>query len=292
MVETGGGMADNTGNHWLGIWLMVLSAVIFSTAGLFTKGVQAGAWDVIFWRAVFAALVTLTILAIRGQLGGEWGAMGAPGWAAAVIGAVSTSMFISAFKATTIANVSLIYATAPLLTAAMAWLALREAMGWPMVLGAIGALVGVAVLVSGSFGGLHLRGDLLALGMTLGMGALMVIYRVYPATPAAMPMVMSGILLLPVAFYWGAPFAVSGREIAILAAFAAVFALAAILLAEGSKRVPSGQAALLGTLEAPLAPIWAWALLGEVPEAATFLGGALILVSVVAAQIFSTERSG
>ncbi len=280
-------MTDTQTAHRAGIWIMVLSAVLFSTAGLFTKGVGAGAWDVIFWRALFAGIITLTMLGMGHRLRSEWSGMGASGWAAAVIGAVATAMFIAAFKTTTVANVALIYATVPLLAAALAWLFLREVMGVAMLLGALGALAGVAVLVSGSLGGVHLRGDLLALGMTLGIGAVMVIYRAFPQTPTALPMVLSGALLLPVAFLAGDPLAVPLREVAILGAFAAVFALAAVLLAEGSKRVPSGQAALLGALEAPLAPVWAWVILGETPGGATWLGGAIILMSVVGAQLFA-----
>ncbi len=41
-----------------GVLLMLISALVFSTAGIFTKGVAADAWSVIFWRGLFAALFT------------------------------------------------------------------------------------------------------------------------------------------------------------------------------------------------------------------------------------------
>lgn len=41
-------------DYVLGVVLVVAAAVAYSTAGLFTKGVSAGAWEVIFWRGVFA----------------------------------------------------------------------------------------------------------------------------------------------------------------------------------------------------------------------------------------------
>ena len=43
------------GGRPLGIGLIIVSALFFSTAGVFTKGVSADAWSVIFWRGVFAA---------------------------------------------------------------------------------------------------------------------------------------------------------------------------------------------------------------------------------------------
>ena len=57
-----------------------------------------------------------------------------------------------------------------------------------------------------------------------------------------------------------------------------------VALAEGAKRLPSGQTALLSTLETPLAPIFAFFLFTEIPNAATFLGGALVLVAVLASM--------
>lgn len=113
------------------------------------------------------------------------------------------------------------------------------------------------------------------------MATIMVIYRKYPQTPGAGPSALQSILLLPVAAVLGQPFAVAPVEIAILAAFGLLFAIASVTLAEGSKRVPSVQAALLGALETPLAPILAFLVLAEVPAMATVLGGAIVLGAVL-----------
>ena len=51
--------AGNTRSQYsIGILLLVGAAVTYSTAGVFTKGVVAGAWAVIFWRGLFAAAFT------------------------------------------------------------------------------------------------------------------------------------------------------------------------------------------------------------------------------------------
>jgi len=50
-----------------GIILVVISALIFSSAGVFAKGLQAGAWDIIFWRGVFAALFTTAYISYGGD---------------------------------------------------------------------------------------------------------------------------------------------------------------------------------------------------------------------------------
>jgi hypothetical protein len=62
-------MNQNTqSEYYIGAFLVVISAITFSTAGLFTKGVEAGSWDVIFWRGFFAAAFTTVWTINRGTL--------------------------------------------------------------------------------------------------------------------------------------------------------------------------------------------------------------------------------
>lgn len=265
----------------VGVVLLVTAAVAYSTAGLFTKGVEAGAWEVIFWRGLFAAALTTIWTLNRGSFRRNFFAMGASGWVVGLVGALGTAAFIPAFKLTSIANVSLIYAVAPLIAALLAWLAIGERITPRTLAGCVGALAGVAIIVSGSLGQISLKGDLLALCMTVAMASIMVIYRKYPDTPGAGPAVLQSLFLLPVAALLGSPFAVARVEIAILAAFGLLFAIASVALAEGAKRVPSGQTALLSALETPLAPLFAFILFTEIPSRATFIGGAVVLLAVL-----------
>ncbi len=272
---------DTRSEYYTGACLVVISAIAFSTAGLFTKGVQAGSWDVMFWRGLFAAAFTTAWTISRGTLRQNFLGMGCSGLAVAVVGALGTAAFISSFKLTAIANVSLIYAASPLIAALLAWLVIGEKVASRTMAGCIGALLGVATIVSGSLGQISLKGDLLALWMSTAMAVIMVVYRRYPETPGAGPAVLSSLLLLPFAAMLGDPFHVERGEVYVLSAFGLLFAIASVTLAEGAKRVPSGQTALLSSLETPLAPVFAFMLLAEVPSTATFLGGSLVLSAVL-----------
>ena len=274
----------------LGVILIVAAAIAYSTAGLFTNGVVAGVWAVIFWRGIFAVGFSMAWTAHKGTFRENFLEFGASGWSVAIIGALGTAAFIPAFRLTSIANVSLIYATAPLIAAAFAWAMIGERITARTLLGCIGALLGVGIIVSGSFGQFSIYGDLLALTMTIAMALIMVIYRKYPNTPGAGPTAMQSILLTPIALFFGQPFQTDPMEILILAAFGLLFAIAAISLAEGAKRVPSGQTALLSALETPLAPFFAFLLFMEIPTNTTVLGGAIVLIAVLA-SIMGESRS-
>lgn len=268
-----------------GIALVVASALVFSTAGLFTKGVHAGAWDVIFWRGLFAALFTTAYILRCGSFRADFINMGYSGWAAALVGASGTAAFIPAFKLTSIANVSLIYAASPLLAALLAWAWADEGLTRRVLMGCAAAFAGVAIIVGGSIGGVHLHGDLLAAWMTLALAILVVIYRRYPDTPAAGPAVLSSLALLPFGLAFGTPFSDPPQEIIIMVAFGLTFALASVTLGEGAKRLPAGETALLSTLEVPFAPLFAWLLFTELPAVTTIAGGLIVLAGVVGTQL-------
>ncbi|MEM7033900.1 MAG: DMT family transporter, partial [Chloroflexota bacterium] len=234
-----------------------------------------------FWRGFFAAVFTTAWVIHRRDFRQNFFGLGYSGWAIAVVGALGTAAFISSFKLTTIANVSLIYAVSPLIAVLLAWFVIGEKISAKTMAGCLGALLGVAIIVSGSLGRINLTGDLLALWMATAMASIMVMYRKYPETPGAGPAILSSLLLLPFAAIFGHPLAVDRTEIYVLSSFGLLFAIASVTLAEGAKRIPSGQTALLSSLETPLALVFAFIFFTEVPTITTFIGGSLVLVAVL-----------
>lgn len=63
----------------------------------------------------------------------------------------------------------------------------------------------------------------------------------------------------------------------------------------GSRFLPSGQAALIGTIETPLMPFWIWLAFQEIPTARALIGGAIVMAAVVAdiaAEIRKQQEPG
>ena len=281
-----------TEQHRKGLILVVISALLFSTPGLFTRGVSAGAWEVTFWRGLFGALIVFAFLAWRGTTKQEFSRIGRNGLLAAVVWATGAVAYIQAYKLTSIANVSLIYGSAPLLCALVAWLVLREKPRAIVLAASALAFAGVAVVGYGSLGQANLFGDLLALWMTFTVAVQFAIFRKDPEISAIGVTVLSAVLVLPPCLIFGSPFTVSLPEIAILAVFGLVLVLAATMLTEGSKYLPASETALVSNLEVPVQPVLAYLVFTELPPAATFIGGALIIVAVLATQWPARVRVG
>ena len=78
----------------------------------------------------------------------------------------------------------------------------------------------------------------------------------------------------------GAQLDVTARDLVLLAGFGTVHAAATVLLAEGVLRIRAAEAALIGALEVPLAPLWSWLILFEIPRMPTVAGGAVVLATL------------
>lgn len=278
--------------HLRGLVLVILSALLFSTAGLFAKGVGEDAWTIIFWRGLAAAAFILGYLAATGRLREEIARFSLPALAQTALMVTGSASFISAFKLTSVANVTLIYATVPFLAAALSWLAIRERPSAATLFGSSASLAGVMLIIGGAFGGGSTGGDLLALWMTFTLAAGIVLYRRWPGTVVFLPSALSSLLLLPVAMVFGDPLAADPGNIPAMAGFGLLFAMASITLMAGSRLLPAAETALLSALETPLGPIWAFCFLGEVPALTTLVGGALIFAAILFAQSRNARQSG
>ncbi len=273
----------NISAHQTGILFISISAIVWSTLGLFAKGIDVDVWVILFWRGLFSIIILGTYIYLKSNqsIKQEIKELGWPGWLSALIGGASTVCFISAFKYTTIANVSIIYATIPFIVSVLAWFFLNETIS-PIAIGcATLALLGVFIMVGGSAGSINLIGDALALLMALGMSVLVVLFRKFPKRPMILATVVAAIMHMLVSLALSTPFTISSQDLVLLMGFGALFAIATILTIEGTRLIPAFQSAIISTLEAPLAVLWAWLVFTQIPSTVTWLGGGIVLAAVL-----------
>src|SRR5512134_456346 len=112
----------------IGIALVLSSAVAWSTAGFFARMVPIDIWIVVFWRGIFGGLSIAALAMIeRHRFGFDFKrAFTLAGIALIAISATGKIAFLYALQNTTVANVTVLYATLPFMTAIMAWLWFRE----------------------------------------------------------------------------------------------------------------------------------------------------------------------
>ncbi|WP_299746895.1 DMT family transporter [uncultured Tateyamaria sp.] len=269
--------------HMKGVALVVVSAVIFSMSGVLTKMIEADGWTIACWRGVIGGLAVIAYVeARRGDTPRSKAfRLGPRGWFLASVGSVASVTFIYAFKLTYVANVAVIYATAPFFAASLAWLAMRETVKGRTLIAGVLSFAGVVIIVSGGLRTGKLPGDVLAVAMTLGNAAYIVLIRKFSDVPVVWAGGASALQLFVVGAFMGAPLEVTVKDAVLLIFFGGAFASAVILWTEGTRLIPSAQSALLGTVEIPCATLLAWIVLSELPPLAAIMGGAVIMSAVL-----------
>ncbi|KPF47490.1 DMT family transporter [Rhizobium sp. AAP43] len=290
--------ATSPARSWIGIALVFGAAVAWSYGGAIQRfiGVDDG-WTIVFWRCLFAGLFLMAFMLLRDGPRGTvrlFQAMGWPGAAIAAGFALVSTCFVLAVTMTPVANVVLFMASIPLFAALLARIALGEPIT-PLTWASIAAVIaGVAVMVSASIGeGGSALGLALAATIAVTFAGMTVLTRRFPGirmTPAAS---LGCFIASFFAATQAGSFAVGLQDLALLFAFGALnLGLGMALYVTGARMIPSALAALLGTTEMILAPIWMVLLHAEVPSARILLGGGIVMAALFTYLIshFMTER--
>jgi drug/metabolite transporter (DMT)-like permease len=273
-------------DYLTGVMFLVLGTIAFSSAGYFVRLIDRDAATILFWRGIFTALAILLFVVWRERRNTVTAFldMGVPGIAVAVLSTISMASFIGSLQYTTVANNSIIFGTAPFLTAGIAWVMIRERPSGATIAFSLMALAGALLVVGSSLtlSGAQLLGDALALLMTLSFAVKTVLVR----QSRAKSMIPAGCLGAVIGSVCAAPFmydwSISLREIGLFALFGFSQQGAGLILTTiGIAKVPAAHAALLMALDLPMSPVWVWAAFGERPTTLALAGGIVVLMAIL-----------
>ncbi|HEY1383277.1 MAG TPA: DMT family transporter [Dongiaceae bacterium] len=284
-MNSDAGLAHGTAHHIdrAGYAMVFWATVAWSTGGFFVRFIPLDLWTMLGWRSLFGLLAILAFaLWQRGPSNLQFrNLLSWPGLLVVLSTGIGMTCFVSSNMLTSIANVAVLYATLPFMTAGLAWAWLGERPSRRTLIASTAALGGVAVMAGDSITGGHLLGDLLAICMTVLTAIFTVTVRRHRDVPILEATIGGCALAMAMGMLLGTPSVVQVADLAWLALFGAVtMGLGMALFTVGARRIPSAQAALIGTFESPLAPLWVWLAFAEIPPTTTFIGGALILTAL------------
>ena len=270
----------------VGYLLVFLSALMWSLGGTIARFIAIDdSWSVVFWRSLWAAAFLIAFMAWRDGPRGTvklFRGMGLPGLAVAVCFATASTCFVVALAYTKVANILLMQAGVPLLAALLSWLLFREKVSVATWAAIAGVIVGVAIMVSESLGGaVSPIGDGLALLIAFMFSVATVITRRFAQVRMTPATCLGTIFAALFAASQASQFAVSPRDMGFLFAFGVVnLGVGLAFFATGARLIPAAIAALLGTFEPILGPVWVWLVHGEVPSARTMVGGVVVVAAL------------
>ena len=281
-----------------GALLVFGSASVWSFGGAIARFLETrDSWVIVFWRSVFAAAFLLGFMLYKegpATTRRLFAAMGLPGVGVALCFATASTSFVVALSYTTVANVLLMQAGVPLIAALLGFLLFRERVSLATWAAIAAVIAGVAIMVSSSLGGaVSPLGDGLALLIAAVFACATVITRRH-ADVAMMPAVcLVTVIAALVSGSLVSRFAVSGTDLGLLFLFgAANLGLGMALFVTGARLLPSALAALIGTAEPVLGPIWVWLIHSELPGARTLLGGSVVFLALLSHLAWQFHQQG
>lgn len=272
--------------HNRAVFLMVVVTLLWSTAGVVTRHLEAArSFEVTFWRSFFTVPALLLILPMlqgrdvfRRMRGG-----GLALWTSGLCWCGMFTFFMVAITLTSVANVLVTMSIGPLLTALAARLFIGHrinARTWAAIVVAgcgIGYMYGSQITQ-----GVSLVGTLVALCVPISGAANWTVTqhahaqgRNVDLMPAVLiGAVLSSLLTLPLAY----PFQASAHDLVLLAGLGVVqLAIPSALVVLCARVLKAPEVSLLGLLEVIFGILLAWLGANEAPQANVLAGGALVI---------------
>lgn len=267
-----------------GIYLVIASAVLWSTAGLFVRMADMDVWSMVAWRSAFSAITLSAFLLVQKRTFRRRSAttFGLPGVAASLVSAATGITYIAALQWTTVANVMTVYAALPFVATGIAFVWFRDRVTYRFVIAGSVAFVGVAISVGAAVTARDMLGILMALVMTAGCAMQIVIAKRFPSMNTAAMTVLAALICVGIALplmQFSLPTLVQLFACAFYGAFTT--GVGYILLLLGSRRIGSGEAGLISMLDVVLGPLWVLLIYDEHIPLPVLTGGAIVLIAVV-----------
>ena len=286
-------------SHRGAVILMIVTATLWSIAGVFTRHLDsAKGFEVTFWRSLFAAVFVMVVMLKQYGRGfvPRLRLLGKLGFLSGCMWATMYSCFMIAMTMTTVANTSIMESLAPLFTAFLAWMILRERIPARTWWAIAAACLGMGWMFAGSLSEVDQRGllgMLIALGVPVAASVNVILMKKGGHAVDLIPAVflggsISALVMLPFAL----PLQASLHDVLLLAILGFFqLGLPCMLMVRASASLSAPEISLLCLLEVLLAPIWAWLGAGEMPAQATITGGAIVLIALILNELASMRES-
>jgi drug/metabolite transporter (DMT)-like permease len=266
-----------------GALLVGVATLMWSTAGLFTRGINLDLWTMVAWRSLFACL-SLLGLAVWQNGRGAFDLkrrLGRPGLIYVPMAAVSMVDYIAALRLTTVANVMTIYATMPFFCAGIAWLLLRERVTRDVMIASGVAFTGIVFMAGTSTAPGDMAGNALALMMTVGFAGPIVMARRWRALDVTLAIACAaGLCAIGCGLLARGGIPAPGQLGLLFLFSVCTQSLSYVLFMAGGRQIPGAESGLIALLDVVLGPLWVWLAFAEAPGIPALVGGALTLSAV------------
>jgi drug/metabolite transporter (DMT)-like permease len=267
------------------VLLVALSALLWSTAGLFVRMANLDTWTILGWRSLFSAITLglFIFLRKRPESVSLRANLRAPGLVSIAISVLSSIAYILSLRLTSVANVMTVYAALPFIATAIAYIRTGETVNRRFLICCAATMVGIAVMAGAAATRRDILGIVAAIVMTSGFAAQLVHSKLHANLDMSVIITVAALVCVAVALPFMQHAVPTLPQVTACALYGILTTgIAYVLVLLGGRYISSGEAGFVSLLDVILGPIWVWLVYSESPSRLMLVGGALVLGSVVA----------
>jgi drug/metabolite transporter (DMT)-like permease len=275
--------------------LMAFTAVMFLTPdSLLIRLASINSWNLIFYRGfipfsvVFIGLLFIykTNL-IKQTLSNGW-----RGIAYALVFTITNITFVISIENTNVANTLIMIALAPMLSAVLSFIFLKEIPDKKTWVAIIVTTLAVIYIFFDAIDAGDILGNALGLLTAFGLAVGAVIVRSARKIDLV-PSAMFGKLLVALtAFYFSDNLSLVGNDIIIVPLMCVMcVAVPFVLVTIAPRFITAAEVNLFFLMETILGPLWVWFVILEQPSIETIIGGILIIITIAIHSALSLKKT-
>ena len=268
-----------------GYILLLFGGFCLSWGGFIIRSFQeASMWQILFLRSFFFLLALIAFLfgTYKKNTFNIIKESGLPGLLGGFVLSFSFVAFVVAMSNTTVANVVFIISTQTMFLAIFGYFYLKEKVSLIGLISILLAMSGIIIMVGDSISGGSLFGNIVALAIPINFAILVMIIRKNTKVDMVPAIFYSGIFSLIYGFFLAESFEFTKHDLWMgFLLGVPQLAVSFICITIGSRTVESATVGILMLMETLCAPLWVWLFLNEIPPISVFIGGAVIISSII-----------
>ena len=281
-------------NQKKGSLLAFIAVMLITPDSIFIRLSNIETWGMLFYRGAIPFLVVLTglIFFYKNNLFKALVNIGYPGIFYIISFSICNITFIISIQNTNVANTLVMIAMAPMLSAILGSIFLKEIPDHKTWIAIIITLISVAYIFHDSIEMGNFYGDLFGIITSFGLACNAVIAR-YAKNRDLVPSALIGKLCVAIfAFFFVDSFLLIDSDIIIIPLMCIMcVAVPFVLVTIAPRFIPAEEVNLFFLLETIIGPFWVWLVIKEQPSLETIQGGAVIILTIAIHSFLKLRKS-
>tara|TARA_B110000196_G_C20961448_1_gene574171 strand:- start:3 stop:860 length:858 start_codon:yes stop_codon:yes gene_type:complete len=275
--------------------LMAFTAVMLITPdSLFIRLANISSWNLIFYRGFipFSVVFIGLLFIYKTNLIKQTFSNGWHGVAYALIFAITNITFVISIENTNVANTLIMIALAPMISAVLSFIFLKEIPEKKTWAAIIITTVSVIYIFYDAMDAGDILGNSFGLITASGLAVGAVIIRSAKKINLVPSAMFGKLLVALVAFYFADNISLENNDLLIVPLMCVMcVAIPFVLVTIAPRYITAAEVNLFFLLETIFGPIWVWLVIKEQPSIETIIGGIVIIITIAIHSALSLKKT-